>query len=135
MLKNIDHIGIVVPSIDASRVFYEQIYGCKTTEPIEISPGLLASFVHFNNSKLELLEPIDKEGDSDHAWFLRDHPKGGIHHIAYSTDDVEKTIECLDFVGCNASMKPKKLESIGKTICFLDPYYSQNILTEIISSE
>lgn len=135
MLKNIDHIGIVVPDIDASRCYYEQIYGCTTTEPIEISPGLLASFVHFNNAKLELLEPIDKKGDSTHAWFLRDHPKGGIHHIALSTDNVEKTIKSLDFVGCNASMKPKRVDKINKTICFLDPYYSQNILTEIISEE
>ena len=134
MLKNIDHIGIIVPDIEAAKIFYETIYGARVDpEPFEIMPGLKCVFARFNNCKLELLEPVDKKANTEHAWFLRDHPKGGIHHIAYSTEDVDKTIKAFDFVGCNARDKPMDIPSIGKRACFLDPYYTNEIITEIIS--
>lgn len=129
MLKKIAHIGIVVPRLDIARSFYEQCYGVMTTEPVEVRKGLLASFVEFENAKFELIQPLDDK--TPHAAFLRHHPRGGIHHVALTCDDVKKTMECLDNIGVNAQTKEPIKNYFGKNICFLDPDYTQDILTEL----
>ncbi|EAY18491.1 hypothetical protein TVAG_083440 [Trichomonas vaginalis G3] len=132
MLKDISTVGIVVPRLDIARSYFEQIYGVITSEPVESKPGILSSIAPFRNTKVELMEPIDKDGHTSQAEYLRYHPKGGIHHIAFSTDNIDNTLESFSAIGVNPLEKPRQHPSLHKKTVMLDPYYTQEIMTELV---
>ncbi|MEI6093606.1 MAG: methylmalonyl-CoA epimerase, partial [bacterium] len=86
MVKKIDHIGIAVNSIEEQLPFYSDIMGLKV-EKIEtvVSEGVKVCFLAVGDTHIELLEPISEE--SPIKKFL-DKNGQGVHHIAYSTNDI-----------------------------------------------
>ena len=58
---------------------------CEHREEV-ISQKVRTAFFHCGEVHIELLEPTDPEGPI--AKFLEKNPAGGIHHIAFGTDDV-----------------------------------------------
>ena len=129
LIKKLSHVGIIVPKLDIARSFYEQIYGVNTTKPFEKRKGILSSFVELENTKLELMEPIDP--NSHYKEWLRFHPKGGIHHISFTTNDPDLAILQFDEIGLNTLTKKSEIDNIGKKSFFIDPEYSHNVLTEL----
>ena len=134
MFKRIDHIGFIVPDIHAAIKFYEEKYGIKPG-PIQTTQTLYASFVQFDNCKIEILEPLDKNGDYMQANWLREHPEGGLHHIAYETDNLEGAIADLDKKDCKAQMAIKPVPTFNEKICFLNQADTLNVLTELVHYE
>lgn len=132
MLKDIATVGIVVPRLDVARSYFEQIYGAMTTEPVESKPGVKSSIASFRNTKIEIMEPIDKNGPTSQAELLRYHPLGAIHHIGFSTDSIDKTLESFYVVGVNPLGKASQHPALGKKSVQLDPYYTQEIRTELV---
>src|SRR3954463_4819252 len=89
-VKAINHIGIAVRSIDAQRPFYEQTLGAIYEGVEEVADQKVrVGFFRLGDVRLELLEPSDPS--STIATFLE--KKGeGLHHVAYTVDDIESRI-------------------------------------------
>ena len=82
------HVAVVVPSLaDAverwQRVLQRSPSMCQTLE----EHGVRVVFFDLDNTRLELLEPFGEH--SPLASFLARHPRGGIHHLCFETQDLE----------------------------------------------
>src|ERR1700691_1803907 len=87
MITKIDHLGIAVQSLDQAVPYYEKALGLKCERREEVaSQKVRTAFFAVGEVHLELLEPTSRE--SPIAKYLEKNPAGGIHHIAFSADDV-----------------------------------------------
>ena len=91
MVKKLDHVGIVVKSLEESLPIYEKILGVK---PISIrdvpTQSVRAAFFEAGNGVVvELIEPLDS--DSGVARFLEKRGPG-IHHICFEVDEVDEEL-------------------------------------------
>jgi methylmalonyl-CoA epimerase len=128
MIKKIDHLGIAVKSIEASRLFYEEVLGlvCEKEE-IVASQKVRTAFFTVGDIHIELLEPTSD--DSPIALFLE--KKGeGFHHIAYRTDNIEKQMGTAREHGCKLIHEMPIEGAGGKQVAFLHPKSSFGVLTE-----
>ena len=128
-MKKIEHIGIAVKDIKNSNALFEKLFGKAAfkSEQVE-SEGVTTSFFMMGESKIELLEATSKE--SSIAKFIE--KKGeGIHHIAYSVDDIHAEIERLTKEGFEIINKEPKEGADNKLICFLHPKSTNGILVEL----
>src|SRR6476620_2382763 len=91
MIKNIDHIGIAVKSLDEALPLYTDILKLKL-EGIETvdSQGVKVAFILAGNTRLELLEALSPE--SPIAKFIEKRGEG-IHHVALGVDRIEDRIK------------------------------------------
>src|ERR1700745_398381 len=88
MITKIDHLGIAVRSLHEAVPYYEKALGLKCEHREEVpSQKVRTAFFTVGEVHLELLEPTDRE--SPIAKFLEKNPSGGIHHIAFGTDNIE----------------------------------------------
>ena len=129
MVSKIDHIGIAVNSIDEQLPYYRDMLGLKVekVETVE-SEGVKVCFIKVGDTHIELLEPINET--SPIKKFLEKNGQG-VHHIAYSSDDVVKTM--FDMKGKDFKLlneQPKEGAG-GKLICFIHPKSTFGVLTEI----
>ncbi len=129
MLKKIDHIGIAVRSLAEAVPYYEQALGL-TCERVEEVPSqkVKTAFFACGEVHLELLEPTDPE--SPIAKFLEKNPAGGIHHVAFGTDDIHAQLEKAALAGVRL-IHEKPFEGAGdKLVAFLHPKTTFGVLTE-----
>ena len=129
MVKKIDHIGIAVNSIEEQLPFYTDIMGLKVDKIETVqSEGVKVCFISVGDTHIELLEPISDE--SPIKKFLEKNGQG-VHHIAYSTDDIVKTITSLKGKDFKLINEQPKQGAGGKLICFVHPKSTFGVLTEI----
>ena len=72
MTHEVDHLGIVVPDLDAAAAFYREVLRCAVSEPmVPPDQGIAIVFVPFGNLRIELIAPtVDR---SPIAHVLEDH--------------------------------------------------------------
>jgi methylmalonyl-CoA/ethylmalonyl-CoA epimerase len=127
--KAINHIGIAVKSIDEHRTFYEQVLGAEF-ETIEEVPSqkVKVGFFRVGDVRLELLEPTDPS--SSVAGFLE--KKGeGLHHVAYTVDDIEERLAELKSGGVRLIDETPRPGAHHTRIAFVHPKSSGSVLTEL----
>ena len=97
-VRAINHIGIAVRSIEAQRPFYEGTLGAVYEGIEEVADQKVrVGFFRVGDVRLELLEPSDPS--STIASFLQ--KKGeGLHHVAYTVEDIEARIAELKRPAC-----------------------------------
>lgn len=129
MLQRIDHLGIAVHSLEDAIPYYENALGltCEHIEEVE-SQKVRTAFFHVGDVHLELLEPTAP--DSPIAKFLEKNPNGGIHHIAFATDDIEAQLTQARDAGCRLIHEKPFEGAAGKLVAFLHPKSTQGVLTE-----
>ena len=129
MLKKVEHIGIAVKNLESSNALFKKLFGKEyyKIEKVE-SEGVSTSFFMLGETKIELLEATNEK--SSIAKFIE--KKGeGIHHIAYSVDDIHAEIERLTKEGFEIINKEPKEGADNKLICFLHPKSTNGILVEL----
>ena len=128
MLKNIDHLGIAVKSIEKARNFYENVLGlrCENIEEVE-SQKVRTAFFKIGETHIELLEPT--ADDSPIAKFIESRGEG-IHHISYKTDDIDEQLARAAGEGCKLIHEKPIMGAGGKQVAFLHPKSSHGVLTE-----
>jgi methylmalonyl-CoA/ethylmalonyl-CoA epimerase len=128
-VKAINHIGIAVRSIDAQRAFYEDTLGAVYEGTEEVADQkVLVGFFRVGDVRLELLEPSDPT--STIATFIE--KKGeGLHHVAYSVEDIESRIAELKEHGVRMIDSTPRPGAHHTRIAFLHPKSSCSILTEL----
>ncbi len=129
MIKNINHIGIAVSSLDEQIPFYRDVLGLEFAGTEEVAEQKVrAAMFKAGNAKIELLEPTSD--DSPIARFIEKNGPG-IHHIAYETDDIN--LELRQFAEKELRMIDAEPRSgaHGTKIAFIHPKSSGRVLTEI----
>jgi methylmalonyl-CoA/ethylmalonyl-CoA epimerase len=132
MIKNIDHLGIAVRSLDQAVPYYENALGLKCEHREEVpSQKVRTAFFAVDGVHLELLEPTDPE--SPIAKFLEKNPAGGIHHIAFKTDNIEGQLKQAAGAGVKLIHEHPIDGAGGKLVAFLHPKSTFGTLTELCS--
>lgn len=129
MLNKIDHLGIAVKSLDESIPYYEKILGlkCQGIEEV-VDQKVKTAFFQIGEVHLELLEPTSPE--SPVAKFLEKNPHGGVHHLAFGTDNLTAQLQNAVGQGVQLIDKTPRKGAHGKMIAFLHPKSTQGVLTE-----
>lgn len=129
MMRNVDHIGIAVNSIELSSNYYIHTLGLKLLAIEEVpSQKVRVAFIDAGNIKLELLEPINDEGPI--ATFLEKRGEG-VHHIAFGVSDIRSRMAELNEKGVQLLQNEPKLGAGGAEVAFLHPKSSFGVLYEL----
>ena len=129
MVKQIEHIGIAVKSIEESMKVYESLFqNTFYKEEIVESEGVRTAFIKVGESKIELLEATNPE--SPIAKFL-EKGKEGFHHIAFEVDDIDSELVRLNNEGFNLIHQTAKEGADNKRIAFLHPKSTTGMLIEL----
>ena len=121
MLKKLNHIAIVVPSVGKAKEIYEDKFNAKVSEPKSYPEhGVTVVFVQLDNTKIELMEPY---GDnSPIKKFLDKNPNGGMHHICIEVSDINQSLKNLNDKNVTILGNGKPIKgSHNKPILFLHP--------------
>ena len=96
-LRGIHHLGVAVSDLDQAIETYERLFGARVAgRETFLEQGVEAAVVLVGDSRVELLAPSGE--DTTVARFLaRRGP--GMHHVAYETDDVGRTLAELSASG------------------------------------
>ena len=129
MINKIDHLGIAVHSLDETVKYYEEALGlkCEHREEVE-SQKVRVAFFNVGGTHIELLEPTSPE--SPIAKFLEKNPNGGIHHVAYATDDIAGQLAAAKNAGIKLLHESPIPGAHGKQVAFLHPKSTYGVLTE-----
>jgi len=126
MIKEVDHIGIAVESIDGTLNFLKEIFGAeelKRTDYPEIQQ--ISSVVSIKGTCFELMQPTGPDGPI--GKFMKTSG-GGLHHISIMCDDLEVLVKELEGRG---------IKIIGKMfdgpdrVAFIHPKSTQGLLIEL----
>ena len=126
----IDHIAIVVNSVEASAKVYQQALGIDDVafETVE-SEGVKVAILSMENGRIELMQPTNDQ--SPIKKFL-DKKGQGLHHIALETDNIEGEVERME--GCGVQFLGKvRSGSAGTKVTFIHPKSLEGVLAEICS--
>jgi methylmalonyl-CoA/ethylmalonyl-CoA epimerase len=130
MITKIDHLGIAVPSLDQAVPYYEKALGLKCEHREEVaSQKVRTAFFTVGQVHLELLEPTSL--DSPIAKYLEKNPAGGIHHLAFGTDDVQGQLGQAADAGVKLIHEKAFDGAGGKLVAFLHPKSTFGVLTEL----
>ncbi len=133
MIKQIDHLGIAVRSLDESVEYYEKTLGLKCEKREEVaSQKVRTAFFHCGEVHLELLEPTAE--DSPIAKFLEKNGEG-IHHIAFYTDDIKGQLQQAKDSGVKLIHEEPFEGAANKLVAFLHPKSTHGVLTEFCTGK
>ena len=128
-VRNLNHIGIAVRSIDEQKSFYEGALGLKF-EGLEDVPSqkVRVAFFRAGDVRIELLEPTDPE--STVTKFLEKRGEG-LHHVAFTVEDIQSRIAELKESGLRMIDEVPRMGAHQMQIAFVHPRSSFGVLTEL----
>ena len=128
-LKNLEHIGIAVKSLQISEPIFEALLGFPSykRENVE-SEYVITSFFQSGETKVELLEATSSE--SAIAKFVEKRGEG-IHHLAFAVDDIKAEMQRLQQSGFTLLNSEPKKGADNKLVCFLHPKSTNGVLVEL----
>jgi len=129
MITGIEHIGIAVNSLDEALQVFEKTLGLKLEKITVVeAQKVKIAFLKVGETRIELLEPTDKEGTI--GKFLE--KKGeGIHHIAFKVTGIEDMLQQLKEKGITLIDEKPREGAEGGKIAFLHPKSTRNVLIEL----
>ena len=131
-IKRIDHVAIVVASLEAALRFYRNTLGLAPSEIRDFaSEGVKIAFLPLGGpggSQIELLEPTRE--DTGIARFLEKHGEG-MHHICLEVDDVAEALLELQAEGRAVLDAAPRPTAEGRGI-FLHPRDTNGVLLELV---
>jgi len=128
--ERIDHIGIVVESIEERLSVYRDLLKLEVTGIEELPErGLKVAFIKVGDTRIELLEPLSE--NSQISKFLESRGEG-IHHIAFRVDDVKAAIEEAVSLELKPLSREPELGAGGTKIVFLHPKSTGGVLMELV---
>jgi len=135
MIGRLNHVGVAVPSIDAAKATYRDLYGIAEsaiTETKELPPqGVKYAFVNLPNSQIELIEPLGE--DSPIKKFLEKNPNGGQHHVCFEVEDIYVARDEMVVRGAKVLNEPR-IGAHGVPVIFIHPRNSNGVLIELMET-
>lgn len=135
MIGRLNHVGIAVPSIEAAKATYRDLYGVAPdaiTETKELAPqGVKYAFVNLPNSQIELIEPLGE--DSPIKNFLAKNPAGGQHHVCFEVANIYEARDEMVVRGAKVLNEPR-IGAHGTPVIFIHPRNSNGVLIELMET-
>ena len=132
MLTRIDHIGIVVQSIDDSLQTYCTGLGFALLERRTVPEHLVeVAFLDAGNSALELLAPLDDTSGT--ARFLQNRGEG-VHHICFAVDDIGVAMQELRAQGFRL-IDEQPRQGIHGLVAFVHPKATHGAMIELLQKQ
>ena len=129
----LDHIAIAVPKIEPVLEQYSKLFGAEITLPKIVSEqGIRMAYIHFQNVKIELIEPLNEQ--SPIAKFLERNPKGAMHHFCAVTTDAEESSKKIKNNKMRVLGEPSEGHH-GQKMLFMHPSDTSSILVEIVENK
>jgi len=129
MFKRIDHVGIVVNSLDETLKTYCDQLGFALLERITIPEQLVeAAFLDAHNGTLELIAPTD--ATSGTARFLQNRGEG-THHVCFEVDDIEAALAELRTQGLRLIDEKPRRGPHG-LVAFVHPKATHGTMIELL---
>lgn len=136
MITRIDHIGVAVADLEAAKAFYAETFGVvcvheEVNEQQGVREAMLAAGpdVDGPGARLQLLAPVDDT--SVIAKFL-DRSGPGLHHQAWTVDDIDATSADLRAKGLRLLYEEPRRGTSGSRINFVHPKDAGGILVELV---
>ena len=127
MVLNIDHIGIVVKSLNKAINDWNKFFGyTQYTQKVENTRQkvYVVFFKKEGSIPIKLLQPIDKSSPV-YEFAKRG---GGLHHICFMCNDVQQEVECLKQLGCRILINTEPGEAFeNENIAFVFAKHGLNI--------
>jgi methylmalonyl-CoA/ethylmalonyl-CoA epimerase len=133
MFERIDHVGIATDDLDASIELYQAGFGMTLAhrETVE-SQGVEAVLLDVGEGHVELLAPLGP--DTVVGKFLQSNGPG-LHHVAYSVEDIDAALERLKGAGLRLIDQEPRLGIRGSRVAFMHPRATGSVLTEIVEPQ
>jgi len=129
MLKNIDHIGIVVHNLDESLQTYCNQLGFTLLERVMIPEQLVeAAFLDAGNGTIELIAPTDTESGT--ARYLQNRGEGA-HHICFAVDNIEAALAELRAQGVRLIDETPR-QGVHGLVAFVHPKATHGTMIELL---
>ena len=128
-VKQIDHIGIAVKSLDQAGRFYTDVLGLPTqeTETVE-DQKVTVAFIPIADSEVELLESTEPDGPV--ARYIESKGEG-IQHIAYRVENLDEALAELKEKGVRLIDQEPRKGAGGARIAFIHPKETNGVLVEL----
>jgi methylmalonyl-CoA/ethylmalonyl-CoA epimerase len=131
----LNHVGVAVPSIEAAKQTYRDLYGVAERDMTAIrdlpANGVKVAFVNLPNSQIELIEPLG--ADSPIIKFLEKNPSGGQHHVCFEVRDIYEARDELKKKGATVLGEPR-IGAHGTIVIFVHPKNSNGVLIELMET-
>ena len=130
-MAEIDHLGIAVKSLVASKAIYEKLgLDVSPEETVEHEQVRLV-MVPLGASRLELLEATSDE--STIAKFIAKRGEG-LHHVCLRVPDLPAAVERLKKNGVRLVSDKVKIGAGGHKYVFVHPSSTSGVLLELVES-
>lgn len=132
----LDHIGIVVKDIKEARGYYKNQFGFNALSEITDEPAqkVKVMFIEMGLSGFPAIELIQPEGEDSAVYNFLKKTGGGLHHLSYEVEDLDKAIE--HFKNTKAFMVGKVYPGAGHKGRRVVWFYTKNKeLVELIERE
>ena len=132
MLKQIDHVGIVVNNIDESLKTYCDQLGFALLERVAIPEQMVeAAFLDAGNSTLELIAPTD--ATSGTARFLQNRGEG-THHVCFAVEDITAALAELRDQGLRLIDETPR-QGVHGLVAFVHPKATHGVMIELLQKD
>jgi len=132
MVKKVDHIGLLVRSLDETARLYEDLFGVTLGEvKIVADQGVKVGMLSFaSGTKLELLEPLP---DTKIAAILEKRGEG-VQHVCFEVDNIDQELASLADKGVELIDK-KSRRGVEGLVAFIHPKSVTGVLVELCQKD
>ena len=123
----IDHVGIVVRSLQETIGVYKKLFGDTVKITTEEDSGWKTAIIRTEAGKIELMEPT--EMDNAVGKFLEKRGEG-IHHLAVEVGDIQELLDKAASLGLSLIDERARKGAEGKLIGFIHPRSFNGVLFE-----
>jgi methylmalonyl-CoA epimerase len=134
-VRRIDHVAIVVRSLDAALAFYRDTLGLAPSRVVDFpSEGVKIAFLPLGGpggSMIELLEPAGAQ--TGVARFLERRGEG-LHHICLEVPDIDRALQELSAAGVALLDTVPRRTAEGRGV-FVHPSGASGVLLELVQRD
>ena len=129
MIRRLDHIAIAVPDLQRAIRRFEEDLGLTLTGTEDVpTESTSTAFLPIEGTRIELVTPMGGEGPI--AKYLEKRG-GGLHHLCFSTDDIEGDVAKLQAKGWQFLSPAPKPGAHGCRVIFAHPRSCEGVLVEL----
>lgn len=129
---NVDHIGIAVTDLQATKEFYKNTLGIEHLPEDEVveEQKVKVSFFPCGDAELEFLESTTPDGPIG-KYIEKNGGRNGIQHVALRVDNIEAALADLNEKGIALIDKTPRYGAGGSAIAFIHPKATGGVLLEL----
>ena len=127
----LDHVGVATDDAAGLAALCGDLLDAPVVHE-ETFAGLRIVFVDVGGTDLELLEPVDADGDDDVSRYLERHGPG-LHHLAFEVADLEGAMDRARDLGLELIDETPRSGARGHEVAFLHPRSTGDVLVEFVA--